>query len=84
MLGLIVFSAGIIALFVSNVIAVNQLLDENHALREELERVSHQNKHLYEQVVQLQSPERIASFARTHLGLVQSVVPPKRIRRSAE
>ncbi len=80
LLGLLVLSAALIVFFVSNVIAVNKLVDDIDARRGELEELERQNERLKAELVRLQSPDRVTAFARENLGMIQAPQAPNRLR----
>ncbi len=80
LLGLLVLSSALIVFFVSNVIAVNKLVDEIDARRDELKQLERQNERLKAEWVRLESPDRITEFAQEHLGMIQAPQAPNRLR----
>ncbi len=77
MTALMLMVAGLLAvLYVSNAIAVNQLLADNISLERERDAVQNENERLRAELLRLQSVERVTGVASEHLGMVQPKRPP--------
>lgn len=78
-LGGLVGSAVVVVLFVSNVLRVGKLTEEMERMKQEHQRLVHQNELLRGEIIRLQSPERITAVAKSRLGLVQASSAPVHI-----
>ena len=78
-LGGMVLSALVVVIFVSNVLRVGKLTVEMETMKKEYQHIVHQNELLRGEIIRLQSPERITTVAKTHLGLVPASSAPVRI-----
>lgn len=73
---LIVGSALLTILYVSNVVSVNRLLTEVQQLEHSRDSLFSVNEALRVEVTRLQSAERITTLARNRLGMVQPTQAP--------
>lgn len=73
---LFVFSIAVV-LFVSNALAVNQLVVDIGNLESEREKLLRQNELLRAKIIALSAPDRITEYARTQLGMIQAATAPK-------
>ena len=72
LLFLLFLMTGIVILYISNVIVVNNLLDDNQSLSKEYNSLINSNKMLEAKFTELQSSEDFIKFATDSLGLIQS------------
>ncbi len=78
---LLIFCAGVAVLYVNNVVKVRQLLNDVKTLEYSRDSLLSSTNILRNEVLRLESSERISSIARDHLGLVQPPSAPIAIPR---
>ena len=77
---MVVFSAVATIFYISNVIRVNNLLEQNQELKKELMSLRNANELLNSKVIELQSAERITKIAEERLGMIKPTKAPEIIQ----
>jgi cell division protein FtsL len=77
--GLLVVSAFVVVLYVSNVVRVNTLMRNMQQREKTRDSLVYANQALESQIMRLQSAERITTIARTKLGMIPNAQAPKRL-----
>ena len=78
--GLLIISSVLVVLYVSNVVRVNTLLSEMQDHEKTLDSLLYINQSLQNEIMQLQSTERITAIAQSKLKMIQNPQAPKRLR----
>ena len=75
-----IFIAAVLTiLYISNLMYVNKTMQEVYVLNKEYEEVVNKNELLMTKIIELESPERIITFAKNKLGMIKSNEAPKKI-----
>lgn len=74
--GMLMTAALLAVLYVSNSIAINDLLEQITSLERERDLVRGENERLRGELLRLMSVERVSALASERLGLVQPARPP--------
>ncbi len=77
---LVVASAATTILYISNVLAVNDLLEHTQKLEKQVQEIRTSNELLNAKVIQLQSAERITSIAEQKLNMQKPLKAPELVR----
>ena len=75
----IILAAIITILYISNLMYVNKLLDHVHKLNREYDKVLNKNELIKQEIIRLESPDRIIPYAEKNLNMVISANAPKKI-----
>ena len=75
--GLVILTAFIATIYVSNVIRIDELLEEVDKIEAKALEVKHNNDVLRAKLNKMQAPERITSIAREKLGMKRATKPPE-------
>ncbi|MBK9250190.1 MAG: hypothetical protein IPM69_19305 [Ignavibacteria bacterium] len=78
--GLLIISSVFVVLYVSNVVRVNTLLTAMQDHEKTLDSLLYVNQSLQNEIMQLQSTERITAIAQTKLKMIQNPQAPKRLQ----
>lgn len=79
-LGLIIISAILLIIYVSNVIEIKSLMRTNYEMNKKREMIENRNQILRQKINQLESPERITKIAKENLGMNKSESTPTLIK----
>lgn len=77
--GLLIISSALVVLYVSNVVRVNTLLREMQEHEKSRDSLMYVNQSLQNEIMRLQSAERITAIAQTKLNMIQNPQTPKRL-----
>jgi cell division protein FtsL len=78
--GLLIISSVMVVLYVSNVVRVNTLLTRMQDHEKTLDSLLYVNQSLQNEIMQLQSTERITAIAQSKLNMIPNPQAPKRLR----
>lgn len=74
--GLLVLAAASTIVYVSNVMAVNSLLEDNRKLEKQITEIKNLNEILNSRIIELESAERITEIAEKQLGMKKPDAAP--------
>ncbi|MFN8359675.1 MAG: cell division protein FtsL [Candidatus Kapaibacterium sp.] len=77
--GLLIISSVLVVLYVSNVVRVNTLLREMQDREKSRDSLLYVNLSLQNEIMRLQSAERITAIAQSKLNMIQNPQAPKRL-----
>ena len=78
-LGIILLTASLTILYISNLMYVNDLLNQVHQLNKEYDQIVNSNELIKARIVDLESPDRIIPYAEKNLRMINPNKAPKRI-----
>ncbi|MBI3232468.1 MAG: cell division protein FtsL [Bacteroidetes bacterium] len=77
--GLLVVSAAVVVLYVSNVVRVNTMMRDMQSHEKTRDSLVYSNQGLQSEIMRLQSAERITTIAKTKLGMIPNPQVPKKL-----